>query len=73
MWHNLAGVRLQQEDWKRAASLAQKSNSYATEKNVKLSWLRVRNWVIVSLACEGMGDADCANEAKKRAHILANQ
>ncbi|HAI68957.1 MAG TPA: hypothetical protein DCM38_05905, partial [Gammaproteobacteria bacterium] len=28
LWHNLAGIRLVQEDWKRAANLALKSNSY---------------------------------------------
>jgi len=67
LWHNLAGVRLQQEQWNRAASLAAKSNSLA----VKNTMLRVRNWVVIALACEGLGDPDCAEESRKRARILA--
>lgn len=67
LWYNLAGVRLQQEDWERAASLAAKSNSLAVDNK----WLRVRNWVVIALACEGMKDANCAGEARKRARILA--
>ena len=68
LWHNLAGVRLQQQDWVRAASLAAKSNSLAVDNK----WLRVRNWVLVAQACEGMGDMDCTAEARNRARALAN-
>ncbi|MCK5719211.1 MAG: hypothetical protein KAH84_04585 [Thiomargarita sp.] len=72
LWHNLAGIRLSQEDWKRAANLAQKSNSLVgVEKKYKK--LRMRNWVIVTLACEGMDDANCAHEARRRAQALAQQ
>ncbi len=67
LWHNLAGVRLQQDDWGRAASLAAKSNALAVENK----WLRVRNWIIIALACEGMNDTSCGLEARKRARILA--
>ena len=69
LWHNLAGVRLEQEQWSRAASLAAKSNSLAVKKTM----LRVRNWVVIALACEGLGDAKCANESRKRARTLAAQ
>jgi tetratricopeptide (TPR) repeat protein len=69
LWHNLAGVRLQQEQWSRAASLAAKSNSLA----VKDTFLRVRNWVITALACEGLGDKNCAEESRRRARTLAAQ
>lgn len=68
LWHNLAGVRLRQEDWSRAASLAAKSNAFAVENK----WLRVRNWILIALACEGMGNNDCARESRKRAWALAN-
>jgi len=68
LWHNLAGVRLRQEDWARAASLAAKSNAFAVENK----WLRVRNWIIIALACDGMGNNECAREARKRAWALAN-
>lgn len=68
LWHNLAGVRLQQEDWSRAANLASKSNAFANDSK----WLRVRNWVVIALACEGMSDKNCAQEARKRARVLAS-
>ncbi len=68
LWHNLAGVRLQQEDWSRAANLASKSNTFSNDSK----WLRVRNWVVIALACEGMGDKNCAQEARKRARVLAS-
>ena len=71
LWHNLAGVRLQQADWRRAANLANKSNTLASN-NENYTWLRVRNWVVISLACEGMKDKECALNARKRASILAN-
>jgi Tfp pilus assembly protein PilF len=68
LWHNLAGVRLQQEDWERAASLAAKANALAVDNK----WLRARNWIVIALACEGMKDNNCALEARKRARVLAN-
>ncbi|AUI70214.2 tetratricopeptide repeat protein [Beggiatoa leptomitoformis] len=68
LWHNLAGVRLQQEDWSRAASLAAKSNALAVENKL----LRVRNWIVIALACEGLRDVDCTKEARNRARALAN-
>ncbi len=67
LWHNLAGVRLKQEDWQRAANLAAKSNTLAGDNK----WLRVRNWVITAKACEGMGDKDCQQEARIRSRALA--
>ncbi|WP_086488775.1 tetratricopeptide repeat protein [Thioflexithrix psekupsensis] len=68
LWHNLAGVRLQQEDWMRAANLAAKSNSLASDNK----WLRVRNWVLIALACEAMSNMECTMEARSRARALAN-
>jgi len=67
LWHNLAGVRLRQEDWQRAANLAAKSNTLAGDNK----WLRVRNWIITALACEGMGDKECVQEARVRSKALA--
>jgi tetratricopeptide (TPR) repeat protein len=67
LWHNLAGVRLKQQDWQRAANLAAKSNTLAGDNK----WLRVRNWVITAIACEGMSDKECAQEAKQRSKALA--
>jgi cytochrome c-type biogenesis protein CcmH/NrfG len=70
IWHNLAGVRLTQQDWKRAANLAQKSNALAGTKSVYKE-LRMRNWVIITGACEGMKNDSCTREARKRAQALA--
>lgn len=69
LWHNLAGVRLQQEDWERAANLAAKSNTYAVDDKYK--WLRVRNFVVISLACQGMRNTKCAQDAQQIAQRLA--
>jgi len=68
LWHNLAGVRLKQQDWQRAANLAAKSNAFAVEDK----GLRVRNWMIIAWACEGMKDTECVLEAHKRAQALAS-
>lgn len=69
LWHNLAGVRLQQEDWKKAASLASKSNSLAVNDR----HLRIRNWMLIALACEGLNDTACVTEARRRAQALARR
>jgi cytochrome c-type biogenesis protein CcmH/NrfG len=70
LWHNLAGVRLTQKDWMRAANLATNSNMYAGNEK-QYYQLRIRNWMLITLACEGMGDMTCAREARKRAQNLA--
>ncbi|MBE9563165.1 MAG: hypothetical protein IMF12_09930, partial [Proteobacteria bacterium] len=69
LWHNLAGVRLAQGDWERAASLASKSNTIAA-KSGNLKKLRLRNWIVITLACEGMEDQECAKEARSQAQAL---
>jgi len=69
LWYNLGGVRLAQRDWKRAAYLAQKSNTLAGNQR-KYQKLRVRNWVVIKLACQGMKDGGCVREARNRAQAL---
>jgi predicted Zn-dependent protease len=69
LWHNLAGVRLTQEDWNRAANLAKKSNSLAGDDGAYKE-LRVRNWVLITQACEGMENNKCTAEARSRAQAL---
>lgn len=71
LWHNLAGVRLKQEDWKRAADLATKSNTLIPSGNNEQKDLRIRNFMLIALSCEGMQNDSCANEARRRAHALA--
>lgn len=70
LWHNLAGVRLTQGDWIRAANLATNSNMHAGNEQ-EYYQLRIRNWMLITLACEGMGDMTCAREARNRAQTLA--
>lgn len=70
LWHNLAGVRLTQGDWIRAANLATNSNTHAGN-DPQYYQLRIRNWMLITLACEGMGDMTCAREARNRAQTLA--
>jgi len=70
LWHNLAGVRLTQGDWMRAANLATNSNMHAGNDS-QYYQLRIRNWMLITLACEGMGDMTCAREARNRAQNLA--
>jgi tetratricopeptide (TPR) repeat protein len=69
LWHNLGGVRLQQKNWKRTISLAAKSNSYTT-RTKKNKLLRLRNWVLISLACKGMKDEVCRLRAEERINAL---
>jgi tetratricopeptide (TPR) repeat protein len=69
LWYNLGGVRLAQKDWKRAAYLAQKSNTLAGNED-DYRMLRVRNWVVITQACEGMKDKGCTREARNRAQAL---
>jgi|WetSurMetagenome_2_1015567.scaffolds.fasta_scaffold28758_3 tetratricopeptide (TPR) repeat protein len=68
LWHDLAGVRLEQEEWRKAMSLAARSNEFAGDNK----WLRIRNWTIISLACKGLKDNNCVKDAQSRAQILAN-
>jgi len=69
LWHNLAGVRLRQKDWDKAASLAAKSNTFAVS-NQKL---QLRNFIVIGLACKGMQDKSCTQEAHNRASKLVEQ
>ena len=72
LWYNLAGVRLEQGDWKRAANLAQKSNALiGSDETYKK--LRIRNWLIITKACEGMGDEACERKARDRAQALVQK
>ncbi|MEY3218952.1 MAG: hypothetical protein RIT27_309 [Pseudomonadota bacterium] len=68
LWHDLAGVRLKQDEWRKAMSLAAKSNELAIDNK----WLRIRNWTLIALACEGLNDKNCAKDAQGRAKTLAN-
>ncbi len=68
LWHDLAGVRLEQEEWRKAMSLAARSNELSGDNK----WLRIRNWTIISLACKGLNDKNCVKDAQSRAQSIAN-
>ena len=68
LWHDLAGVRLEQEEWRKAMSLAARSNEFAGDNK----WLRIRNWTIIALACKGLNDKNCVKDAQSRAQAIAN-
>lgn len=68
LWHDLAGVRLEQEEWRKAMSLAARSNEFAGDNK----WLRIRNWTIIGLACKGLNDKNCVKDAQSRAQAIAN-
>lgn len=68
LWHDLAGVRLEQEEWRKAMSLAARSNEFASDNK----WLRIRNWTIIALACKGLKDNNCVKDAQSRAQAIAN-
>jgi len=62
LWHRLAVIRLQQQRWQQAISLARKSNTLARQ-DVEL---KAANWEVIAQAYEGSGNRKKANEARKK-------
>ncbi len=65
LWHELARIRLQQQRWQQAISLARKSNTLASNKPA----LQSSNWGIIAQAYEAMGDRKKAAEARKKQEL----
>jgi Tfp pilus assembly protein PilF len=63
IWHRLAAVRLDQQQWARAETLAGKSNQLAAGDTA----LRAANWRIIAAARAARGDAAGARAARERA------
>jgi len=61
LWNRLASVRLQQKMWKKAITLAKKSNAFASGHNQ----LQKDNWQIISQASMALGDKEGARKADK--------
>jgi tetratricopeptide (TPR) repeat protein len=67
LWHNLAAVRLSQQRYSQAESLALRSNSLAGADRK----LQADNWRVIAAARGGRGDQAGARRAEDRAARLA--
>lgn len=63
LWNRLAGVRLQQGEYRQAESLAARSNVWAGDDTV----LRAENWRLIAEAREARGDDAGARAALEQA------
>jgi tetratricopeptide (TPR) repeat protein len=68
LWHELAKLRLQQEQYQQAEGLASKSNNWAGSDKI----LRAGNWRIIGQARLKRGDYPGAQSAFDKAAELAN-
>jgi tetratricopeptide (TPR) repeat protein len=62
LWHHLAAIRMQQQQWQQAIAMARKSNALAgTNKTLKSD-----NWAIIAAAYDSLGNKEKANEARNK-------
>lgn len=59
LWHRLALIRQQQQQWRQVLSLAQKSNSLAAGNR----YLQLQNWRLIVRANEHLNDDEGAERA----------
>jgi predicted Zn-dependent protease len=62
LWHELARVRLQQEEFDQAENVAARSNAWAGDDSA----LRAENWRLISEARAARGDSKGAQSALER-------
>lgn len=62
LWHRLAVVRLQQQQWQQAIAMARKSNALAANNNT----LKSENWGVIATAYDNLGNKQKANEARNK-------
>lgn len=67
LWQQLARIRLQQGQYRQAASLAARSNTWAGNDNA----LRAENWKLIAQARDALGDAAGARAAQQNAERYA--
>jgi predicted Zn-dependent protease len=65
VWHQLALVRLFQNQEEQAAQMATRSNTFARDRD-----LQARNWRVIAQARERQGDLEGAGEAAGHAQRL---
>lgn len=63
LWHRLAKLRVQQQQFHQAIQLASKSNTLSTDKQ-----MRVANWLLIADAHERLGQVEKARAARDRAN-----
>jgi tetratricopeptide (TPR) repeat protein len=61
LWHELALLRRDQQQWEQAISTAQRSNGYAGAE------LQRQNWLLIAECRRALGDVEGALEAEQRA------
>ena len=62
LWHRLAVVRLQQQQWQQAIVMARKSNALAASNRQ----LKSDNWAVIAAAYDNLGNKKKANEARNK-------
>ena len=62
LWHRLAAVRMQQQQWQQAIAMARKSNALA----VNNAQLKSDNWAVIAAAYDRLGNKKKANEARNK-------
>jgi tetratricopeptide (TPR) repeat protein len=62
LWHRLALIRIQQQQWQQAITMARKSNALATNNDK----LKSENWGVIALAYDKLGIKQKANEARMK-------
>ncbi len=61
LWHHLAVVRIQQQQWQQAIAMARKSNSLSANAQLKSD-----NWAVIATAYDRLGNKKKANEARNK-------
>lgn len=62
LWHRLATIRIQQQQWQQAIAMARKSNALASNNDK----LKSENWGVIALAYDKLGNQQKANEARMK-------
>ncbi len=62
LWHRLAAVRMQQQQWQQAIAMAKKSNALAGNN----TQLKSDNWAVIAAAYDRLGNKKKANEARNK-------
>jgi tetratricopeptide (TPR) repeat protein len=62
LWHHLAAIRMQQQQWQQAIAMARKSNALARNDEQ----LKSDNWALIAAAYDSLGDKKKANEARSK-------
>lgn len=62
LWHHLAVIRMQQQQWQQAIVMARKSNALAGNNKQ----LKSDNWALIATAYDSLGNKKKASEARNK-------